>query len=88
VAVAAARAIESLTGRRESPTRSGLTDGALLGQCRIPTVILGPGDLSPAHSPRESVPVSEIEEAALLYARIALDFCARPKDSAERAEAE
>ena len=30
----------------------------------IPTVILGPGDLSLAHSPRESVPTAEIVEAA------------------------
>ena len=66
------------SGRAETPTAfPAWTDGALLGaNAGIPTVILGPGDLSLAHSPRESVAVAEIEEAALLYARIALDFCA------------
>lgn len=53
------------------------TDGALLaGFAGIPTVILGPGDLSLAHSPRESVAVDELAEAARLYAALALAFCA------------
>lgn len=52
------------------------TDGALLsGYAGIPTIILGPGELSLAHSPRESVPVGEIAEAARIYARLALAFC-------------
>ncbi|MEZ5331065.1 MAG: M20 family metallopeptidase [Thermoanaerobaculia bacterium] len=55
------------------------TDGALLSHfARIPTVILGPGDLALAHSPHESVPVSEIEEAARLYTAAALLFCGAP----------
>jgi acetylornithine deacetylase/succinyl-diaminopimelate desuccinylase len=88
VAVAAARAIATLTGRSDPPTSfPAWTDGALLGaNAGIPTVILGPGDLSLAHSPRESVAVSEIEEAALLYARIALDFCAGEPSGAKGAE--
>ncbi len=88
IALAAARAIEAVTGRREPPTSfPAWTDGALLGAVgEIPTVILGPGDLSLAHSPRESVPISEIQEAALLYARIALDFCARPKSPTDDVE--
>jgi acetylornithine deacetylase/succinyl-diaminopimelate desuccinylase len=53
------------------------TDGALLsGYAGIPTIILGPGDLSLAHSPRESVAVEEIADAAKIYAAIAVDFCA------------
>lgn len=78
IARAAARALEELTGRRDAPSSfPAWTDGALLGAfAGIPTVILGPGDLALAHSPRESVSVVEIEEAALLYAWIALDFCA------------
>jgi acetylornithine deacetylase/succinyl-diaminopimelate desuccinylase len=52
------------------------TDGALLsGYAGIPTIVLGPGDLSLAHSPRESIPVSEIADAARIYAALALDFC-------------
>jgi len=60
----------------ELTTFPAWTDGALLsGYAGIPTIILGPGELSLAHSPRESVPVGEIAEAARIYARLALDFC-------------
>jgi acetylornithine deacetylase/succinyl-diaminopimelate desuccinylase-like protein len=53
------------------------TDGALLsGYAGIPTIVLGPGDLSLAHSPRESVPVSEIVDAAKIYAALAIAFTA------------
>ncbi len=53
------------------------TDGALLaGFAGIPTVILGPGDLALAHSPREALPIDELREAAQLYAALALEFCA------------
>jgi acetylornithine deacetylase/succinyl-diaminopimelate desuccinylase len=55
------------------------TDGALLAAFGgIPTVILGPGDLALAHSPREAVPVAELVEAARIYAAAALVFC-RPE---------
>ncbi len=52
------------------------TDGALLAEFGgIPTVILGPGDLQLAHSPREAIEVEQVLEAARLYALTALDFC-------------
>lgn len=52
------------------------TDGALLSSAAgIPTVILGPGDLAVAHSPREAVAVDQILEAAEIYLRTALGFC-------------
>ena len=61
----------------ELTTFPAWTDGALLsGYAGIPTIILGPGELSLAHSPRESVPVAEIDEAARIYAHLALLFCA------------
>jgi acetylornithine deacetylase/succinyl-diaminopimelate desuccinylase len=61
----------------ELTTFPAWTDGALLsGYAGIPTIILGPGELSLAHSPRESVPVGEITEAARIYAHLALAFCA------------
>ncbi len=61
----------------ELTTFPAWTDGALLsGYAGIPTIILGPGELSLAHSPRESVPVAEIAEAARIYAHLALSFCA------------
>jgi acetylornithine deacetylase len=52
------------------------TDAALLSNfARMPCVVLGPGDLARAHSPREFVPLAEVEQAALLYALAALRFC-------------
>ena len=82
IALATQRALTAVSGRSDAPTAfPAWTDGALLGaNAAIPTVILGPGDLSLAHSPRESCPVDEIVEAALLYARIALEFCAADAD--------
>jgi len=77
VAIAAARAVAAVRGVEESPIAfPAWTDGALLaGFAGIPTVVIGPGDLALAHSPRESIATAEIEQAALLYARLALDFC-------------
>jgi acetylornithine deacetylase/succinyl-diaminopimelate desuccinylase len=52
------------------------TDAALLSNfAGIPCVVLGPGDLAQAHSPREFVPLGEVEQAALIYATAALRFC-------------
>ncbi|HEX4954929.1 MAG TPA: M20/M25/M40 family metallo-hydrolase [Thermoanaerobaculia bacterium] len=78
LASAAARARQQVCGEAgEFTAFPAWTDGALLANFGgIPSLILGPGDLSLAHSPRESVPVAELVEAALLYAALALDFCA------------
>ncbi len=52
------------------------TDAALLSNfAHIPCVVLGPGDLAHAHSPREFVPLAEVEQAALIYALTAQRFC-------------
>ena len=52
------------------------TDGGFFAAAGVPTLVLGPGELALAHSPLESVPVAEIEEAARLYAATALGYCA------------
>ena len=75
-AFAARRAV--LPGRVAGPGVAfpAWTDGALLAAyAQVPAVVLGPGELADAHSPRESIEVAEIETAARLYARLALDFC-------------
>ena len=74
VAVEAARA--GVTGRAEAPRSfPAWTDASLLSNfASIPCVILGPGDLALAHGPEESVPLSEIGEAALIYAGAAIRF--------------
>lgn len=76
--------VAALTARRRVLGDAGApiafpawTDGALLARPGgVPTIVLGPGDLALAHAPAESVGISELEEAARLYAAIALDFCA------------
>ncbi|MFH1034986.1 MAG: M20/M25/M40 family metallo-hydrolase [Pseudomonadota bacterium] len=50
-------------------------DGTFISQAGIPCVGLGPGDMYLAHTPRDVVPVSELEQAALIYAQLILDLC-------------
>lgn len=82
-----ARAVElaraQATGRDDAATVfPAWTDAALLANfASIPCVVLGPGDLALAHSPRESVPMAEVAEAARIYAWAALRFTS-PRDAA------
>jgi len=70
-------AVASVLDRRDAPTAfPAWTDASLLSSfAGIPCVVLGPGDLALAHSPRESVPLAEVREAAGIYARAAVAFC-------------
>jgi acetylornithine deacetylase/succinyl-diaminopimelate desuccinylase-like protein len=71
---------EVVTGRRGNPEATSFpawTDGALLWNFgRVPTVVLGPGDLAHAHSPREALSVDELFEAAAIYLDTASRYCA------------
>ena len=64
------------TGRADVATVfPAWTDAALLAHfAAIPCVVLGPGDLALAHSPRENVPLAEVAEAALIYSAAAVRF--------------
>lgn len=54
---------------------TGITDARFyINQCRIPTVILGPGSLSVAHTANESVDVDELVTAARAYTRLFVTF--------------
>lgn len=76
IARAAARAIAAVGEMSPATAFPAWTDGALLaGFASIPTVLLGPGDLADAHSPRESIAAAEIDQAALIYAALAVEFC-------------
>jgi acetylornithine deacetylase/succinyl-diaminopimelate desuccinylase len=60
------------------------TDGALLASYgHLPTLVLGPGDLADAHSPRESIAVEEIEAAARIYAALAIELVSELRGVAE-----
>lgn len=77
LARAARAACESVTGMPPSPRAfPAWTDAGLLANfARIPCVILGPGDLSVAHTPRESIPAAQVVEAEALYREAARRFC-------------
>jgi acetylornithine deacetylase/succinyl-diaminopimelate desuccinylase family protein len=54
---------------------TGITDARFyINDASIPTVILGPGSLSVAHTANESVPVRELVAAARIYARVFVGF--------------
>lgn len=53
---------------------SAWTDAALLNEAGIPAVCFGPGDIALAHAAEEYVPVAEIERAASVLARVAVDW--------------
>ena len=75
---AAADAARASSGRPAAPHGAfpAWTDGALLAAPGgVATVVLGPGDLAVAHSPREAVPVAELATAVDLYAATAREFC-------------
>jgi acetylornithine deacetylase/succinyl-diaminopimelate desuccinylase len=73
-----ADARSAVTGRAEPATVfPAWTDASLLANfARIPCVVIGPGDLALAHSPLENVPLTEVAEAALIYAGAAVRFTA------------
>lgn len=54
---------------------TGITDARFyINQAKIPTVILGPGSLSVAHTANEWVEVEDLVSAARIYARIFAQF--------------
>lgn len=77
LARAAREACESVTGTTQTALAfPAWTDAGLLANfAEIACVILGPGDLSVAHTPWESIPVAEVVDAAAIYRESALRFC-------------
>ena len=77
LARAARAACETVTGVAQAEISfPAWTDAGLLSSFgSIPCVILGPGDLSVAHTPWESVPVSEVIDAVSIYREAARLFC-------------
>jgi acetylornithine deacetylase/succinyl-diaminopimelate desuccinylase len=71
------KACESVTGAAQIDLAfPAWTDAGLLSNfASIPCVILGPGDLSVAHTPWESVPLAQVTDAVSIYHRAAQLFC-------------
>jgi acetylornithine deacetylase/succinyl-diaminopimelate desuccinylase len=74
--VAALKAMQEIHGSAGEPTAfPAWTDGALFSrEAKVPTLILGPGDLALAHSADESIALDEVYEAAEIYAKTAIHF--------------
>jgi acetylornithine deacetylase/succinyl-diaminopimelate desuccinylase-like protein len=68
------RAAEEVRGKSELVGLSGSTDGNLLSEGGVPSVVFGPGDLEKAHSADECVDLEEVIDAAEIYARTALRY--------------
>jgi acetylornithine deacetylase len=53
---------------------SAWTDAALLNEAGIPAICFGPGDIGLAHAAEEYVPVSDVQQAAAVLERVALEW--------------
>lgn len=75
-----AAACEATLGRpAELGMSSTVTDAGWLGHAGIPAAICGPGELRFAHAVDESVAVSQLLDAAKIYARFIAAWCNRPR---------
>jgi acetylornithine deacetylase/succinyl-diaminopimelate desuccinylase len=77
LARSAAAACRAVTGAAQVELAfPAWTDAGLLSNfASIPCVILGPGDLSVAHTPWESIPVAQVVDAVAIYREAAQRFC-------------
>jgi acetylornithine deacetylase len=76
IVLALQAAMQAQGERVSSIGLSAWTDAALLNDAGIPAICYGPGDISLAHAAEEYVSVDEIERAAAVLTRLALDFTA------------
>ncbi len=77
VVKAAEKAIEGVTGSK-AVMRAFMawTDGGLINYYgKVPTIVLGPGEVESAHSATENIKISTLVPAVLIYASIACEFC-------------
>lgn len=69
--------LREVIGREPDITRRrGWTDAALLSNfAKIPTVVVGPGDISYSHTKDERVSIEDLEKAVDIYTRVIQKFC-------------
>ncbi len=71
----AGRSPRNAARRRADVGFTGITDARFyINDVQIPTIILGPGSLSVAHTANEWVLVDDLVAAARIYARIFVGF--------------
>ncbi|KFC09262.1 acetylornithine deacetylase [Trabulsiella guamensis ATCC 49490] len=72
---AAERAVTAVTGSAKKTVFEATCEAPFFSVgCQIPTLIVGPGDLSQAHVKDEFVCIEELHQAAKIYASLALDL--------------
>ncbi|HVI39081.1 MAG TPA: M20 family metallopeptidase [Anaerovoracaceae bacterium] len=71
------KAIEDVTGSKAvMRSFTAWTDGGLINYYgKVPTIVLGPGELEYAHSATEHISIGSIVPAVLVYASIACEYC-------------
>lgn len=77
IVTVAEQALQKVMGK-SSPLGSfpAWTDGGLISYYgKIPTIVLGPGELESAHAENEHIEISSIVPAILVYVTIALSYC-------------
>lgn len=68
------RSVEALSGARAG-TADFATEGTLLNQLGMQTVVLGPGDIAQAHQPNESLSLDSIEPTRTLLSKLIQKYC-------------
>ena len=68
------KATEQLTGQAAGAVDFA-TEGSLLNELGMQTVVLGPGDIEQAHQPDESIPMARIEPTRILLTQLIRQFC-------------
>lgn len=76
IVLAVKEAIEDVTGYEpDMKTEYGWSDGALISKhMKVPTVVVGPGDISLAHTSEEKIKISDLVRGVELYTQIADRF--------------
>ncbi|MDY0235469.1 MAG: M20 family metallopeptidase [Gudongella sp.] len=82
IVTAVRESIKQIINKEPTITRGiGWSDAALLKTyANIPTVVLGPGDLSLAHTEKEHVKIVDLVNAVDIYSNIAQNFTKLPKN--------
>jgi acetylornithine deacetylase/succinyl-diaminopimelate desuccinylase len=81
VVKAAEQAIEKIYGAK-AVIRAFMawTDGGLINYYgKVPTIVMGPGEIESAHSATENIRIDTLVPAVRIYAEIACDFCSERK---------
>ena len=58
---------DSVLGRVDPTAGQALTDASAFGQCHIPTLVLGPGNIAQAHTADEFIEIDQLAKGLAVY---------------------